>query len=1000
MRIHSAVVLLVALLAISSPAAGQVRSPVPAAPKWSAVDQAVGKENYLEAKKQADAVLQRGTPEDRQKTMLVYGRILLGLGQKEQARQYLNMLSGGEKSSGRKGRQLPSPSGRGAGGEGTQQAIYTAWLKAFDKPDEAIKTLEKMLEQAGSAPDETTAEAADVLAMLYMARGEHDKAKKAVDLGLKILKYRGTKGGYVLALLRGRLKSDFTAGEAKRLYNEAEKLREKGKFVEAGQLFAQVRAMYPKNQWGHASGFRIGQCFLGLNQPAKAIDWWQKFIKESPAGPWRAQAYVALVDVTLESLDLKKATEYALAASAVLGKLGEKGTVPLREAGHRPEVGQGLSPSSPEDAEPSWKEAAYDIHLRQGIVSLVDGRFDAAVQGFQQAKQSVGDCPNFRSTKMGLSPSAHDVQAGLDRLIEAAQNRVKLIPDELTVGDDRATVALVLGNIYNILRQYDVAKGWFSLPLNGSLRSRSAGHRSFAGLGLARAVIASDQPISSPKSVGGPKSVGAAVELPHQRALLQAKTMCEASLAEYPKGSWHDETLRELALLIERAANESGQSSVASGQKGANPKSPNPAPLSDATRQQQKKTLLAARAQALPYWFELSKRYPTSRHMPQALYHAGVLYTEAATGGLSRFSSDENGTVPLSVEKALTAFEELAKKYPDSPWTGDAHVRLIDVKLEHQFDLPGARNHADAAVAWYERLDQAKAAQARKGIGEEQSDALRSVKQLGYDIYVRAGLVEYLLDSGKGDCPSPSGASPQGLSPFPRAAAFFEKAKPFQPERNFVVVQGTIPTGIERLIEAAKSNKSLTPEVVRKGDEKAKLILMLADVYLEGQQWQKTLELCELVIHATRFPMTPDQKSWAHHQRATAIYGIPDCKNAHDDYVLAQRTCPNAPWAARSLFEAGCISSSFIADRKQAVNEFVAVVKRYPKSDIADKAGYFVGVTCEWDNQPDRAKLAYNWFLKRHPDSPWTGLVKHQHLPAVEKQLEATKPSNTRRTKP
>jgi hypothetical protein len=222
MRIHSWAVrasLFLALLAISSPSSAQP------APKWSAVDQAVGKENYLEAKKQADAVLQRGTPEDRQKTILVYGRILLGLGQKDQARQYLNMLSGGEK---RKGR---SPATAASG----QQAIYGAWLKAFDKkPDEAIKMLEKMLEQSGNAPDETTAEAADVLAMLYMARGEQEKAKKAVDFGLKILKYRGTKGGYVLALLRGRLNSDFTAGEAKRLYNEAEKLREKGKFVEAG----------------------------------------------------------------------------------------------------------------------------------------------------------------------------------------------------------------------------------------------------------------------------------------------------------------------------------------------------------------------------------------------------------------------------------------------------------------------------------------------------------------------------------------------------------------------------------------------------------------------------------------------------------------------------------------------------------------------------------------------------------------------------------------------
>ena len=230
---------------------------------------------------------------------------------------------------------------------------------------EAVKTLEAMLEKASGAPDETAAEAADVLAMLYMAGGEQEKAKKAVDFGLKALQYQGVKDGYILALLRGRLASDVSAGEAKRVYDQAEKLRAEKKFAEAGQLFAQVRAAYPANEWGHASGFRIGQCFAGLNRTAQAVDWWQKFVKESPAGPWRGQAQVALVDAALEQLDLKKATEHAVAAGTVLVR--------------------GLD----QQAAPSWKEAAYDIYLRQGIVSLVDGRFDAAVQGFQAAKQNL-----------------------------------------------------------------------------------------------------------------------------------------------------------------------------------------------------------------------------------------------------------------------------------------------------------------------------------------------------------------------------------------------------------------------------------------------------------------------------------------------------------------------------------------------------------------------------------------------------------------------------------
>ena len=73
--------------------------------------------------------------------------------------------------------------------------------------------------------------------------------------------------------------------------------------------------------------------------------------------------------------------------------------------------------------------------------------------------------------------------------------------------------------------------------------------------------------------------------------------------------------------------------------------------MTDAARQQQKKALVTARAAALPYWTVLPSRYPTSRYVPQALYHAGILYTEAK-----------------KPDDALAAFEELATKYADSPW--------------------------------------------------------------------------------------------------------------------------------------------------------------------------------------------------------------------------------------------------------------------------------------------------------------------------------------------
>jgi predicted Zn-dependent protease len=113
--------------------------------------------------------------------------------------------------------------------------------------------------------------------------------------------------------------------------------------------------------------------------------------------------------------------------------------------------------------------------------------------------------------------------------------------------------------------------------------------------------------------------------------------------------------------------------------------------VSEAIRQQQKKSLIAARLKALPFWNDLRSHFSASRHVPEAIYHVGVLYND--------------GEKP---NEALAAFNELIVKYPTSPWTGEAQVRLIDVKLERQFDLPGARKLVETAVDWYEHLDHAK----------------------------------------------------------------------------------------------------------------------------------------------------------------------------------------------------------------------------------------------------------------------------------------------------
>ena len=241
---------------------------------------------------------------------------------------------------------------------------------------------------------------------------------------------------------------------------------------------------------------------------------------------------------------------------------------------------------------------------------------------------------------------------------------------------------------------------------------------------------------------------------------------------------------------------------------------------------------------------------------------------------------------------------------------------------------------------------------------------MRSVKQIGYDIYVRAGLVEFLLEHPE------------------RTVGLFEKAKPLQPERKFVVVHGTIPTGIERLIEAAKSGKSLTPEIVCKGDQKAKLILMLADVYYQGQEWQRSLDLCTRLIKGAAPKASREQKSYAYFKRGRSYYGPRDKARDPDaalaDYVAAVRAAPKAPWAAKAMFLAANIQWNHKHNADAAVSIWNRLIHNYPQSKEADASTLFIGVIYRWTNRSDEARKVLTDFLAKHSDSPLAGGARKQ----------------------
>ncbi len=593
---------------------------------------------------------------------------------------------------------------------------------------------------------------------------------------------------------------------------------------------------------------------------------------------------------------------------------------------------------------------------------------------------------------------------GLDRLITLARKRVRLFPDELAEGDPQTLTALTLGQIYSVLGRYKQSQDFFMMVVSGPTRSGSPAHRAYARLGLARALL--------------PDAGADPVKLAHVAATYQS------GVKEHPQGAWHDKTLRELALVEEHTADVRFAPATAKNQSDETP----PAAVSDADRRQREQPLRAARVKALPHWTALVERYPQSRHVAQALYHAGILYIEAERP-----------------EETVASFERLVTDYPTSPWAGDAHIRLIDVKLERQFDLPAAATHAQAAAVWYAKAAGAKVAgtlrvpsahnepssntaplpsaqnepssntaplpsasneatpapePARSATAAAWSvcpteadgtteracyfdDAfpfiLPSLCETGYAIYLRAGLAAYLSERPD------------------EAAAFFEQAKPLQPERTFVVAHGEIPTGMERLLDLARSNRQLTPEIIRQGDPKAKLMLMLADVYLESQLHEKTLELATLVIDKPKGAATTAQRSWAHRQRAVAYahLGREAKEDARREYMAAQHVGPTSSWAPECLLMAGTILHNHQEQRQEALTLFEEVVRRYPASASAAKAAYFVGVIHEWSSQWPQAKAAYQRVIRDYPESRWASAAMNYHLKKVEAALAASQSDNT-----
>jgi len=867
------------------------QAPAKAPPALGELHAAIRAEDYAKAKLVAENLMQSGPVADRQAAGLIYGRILLAQGQTAEAKKYLAQARTQKLDDNSK--QLLE--------------VYQAWLDALSgKHADAAKALQAILVR--QAAYESTAEAAEVLAQLHILKGEREPAKNAVDFGLQFLKYQQIQSAYVEALLRRRLElaKNATSDPAEALYRQAESLRNARTFAEAAAIYERIRKEHAASDWSHAAGFRIGQCLAGAGRFPEALKHWDGFLKELPTGPWRAQAHVGVIDLSLEeSFELERASKHAALATDVLGR-GVEGK-----------------------AGPSWLDAAFDVHLRAGIVALIERKHAGAAVAFEQARSAKG---------------AGEALAGLDELIAEAKAGREIAPEEVRQGSPQVAVALAMGTVYNLVRQFDRASGLFDRVAAGNLKGASPAQRAFAAYGAARS------------NEGRGKAV-------------EAKQGYLASLKSYAGGSWHDETLYRLALLIQDMANREFTELAKSDVKPPTvPATAAPKTAAERAKEREreqkarndrKKELAKDRGEALPHWLQLLRAFPKSRRIEPALYFAGVLYADAD-----------------KATDALASWTTLVSQFPRGGYAGDAYVRLIDLHLELLLDLPSAEKHSQAALEWLTAVEKENAGPIASSAAK--NPGARPLRAVSYDIYLRQGLVAYLNGNSAG------------------ALANFAKALPLQPPRELVVVMGTIPTGVERLVSAAKSGKKLAPEEVFEGDAKAKLCLQLAGIYYEAEDFERAIGLCNHVLDKIA-KATREQRSWAYFMRGRSLHGQMLPLDGLDDFRRASEESQQASWRAKSLFYMANAVFNYERDTPRAITIWQSIVLEYPKAPEAELAEYHIGFALQCTGRLAEARQAYEMFLKNYPGSVYERAIRTHHLPKIAEA--AAEPSVSKKGK-
>lgn len=799
------------------------------------------------------------------------------------------------------------------------------------KRNQAIALLEQIRKDRQS--NTAAPEAGIDLARLYVQARRFDDAEKTLKFVIAFLGDKRTLirmelpdeamvQPYIKAAkgALARLKYERDAGREE--FEAAEKLRKQEKWLQAARAYQVITKDFSATDYAPRSELHIGDCLLGHGRADRAIRQWEDFIASAPAGPWRGQAYVGLIDTLLETkLDLPLAGKYAESAQAALPKA-------LAE-----EQARAKDNSSP--LVPSWKNAAFDLHIRVGMVNFCRGKTDLAADAFAQARQRTTD-------KITIDR--------LDALIAATRTGRPLIPADCQSANrnSQSTIALPLsmGMIYHLVGRYEKALDCFTRVTGTTAQKGQPAQRAMPGATSAQRAFA---------------TFGRGIVAQAQGQLDQANEHLKASMETHPAGSWHDETLYRLGTITEQQAEATHAKPADKDATPAGKLTAKQRKAKEKAEQERLAALAKAKGQALPYWQKLIDRYPRSPRVEQALYRKGVLQYE-----LAEVAPAEKSLKMFEI--ALDSLDQFCEAYPKSLWAGDAYVRQVSVATEHLFDLKLSQAIAPQAAQWAKAATEGGKADSPALPPWAMAERRQGESQIGHtaqDCLLQAGLIAYL--SGQ----------------FDQAVEWIDTSGPKAPKEGYAEKPDLESIGLYYILKAIRSKKSLTDKQAldAANTDEQRLVLQLGDLYMESVRPDRAEAIFTRIID--RDPrlgqMPPALEGYAMLQIATALDRQEGRRAEALDTlkkIAAKRELQGTYWGGCGLFRLALFTYNQTQDAKQSLPLYQQMLTQYPNHELAELAHLYLCLDAIQLKDNSLAEKAGQTFLEKYPKSEYRAVLQ------------------------